>query len=77
MGQEMTVEPPLEVSDWQALTFYFENATAFVQEFGLMSKFMDGLKLSGPEYRVFLAKLSKIHGTVLEMRAEEIEKRSK
>jgi len=73
----MTDAPPLEASDWQALTFYFENATAFVQEFGLMPKFIDEMQLSGQDRRVFLAKLSKIHGTVLEMRAEEIERRSK
>jgi len=73
----MSEPPPLETEDRQALAFYSENATAFVQEFGLMPKFIDELKLTGQERRIFLAKLGKIHETVLQMRAEEIERRSK
>ena len=77
MGAEMSEPPPLEMGDRQALAFYSENATAFIQEFGLMTKLMDDLKLSGPGRRIFLAKLGKIHETVLQMRADEIERRSR
>jgi len=60
-----------------ALNFYFENATPFVQEFGLMPKFIDELGLQGVERRIFMAKLSAIHEVVLRLRAEELRKRSK
>jgi len=69
--------PPLEDDDRVALNFYFENATTFVQEFGLMPKFIDELGLTGMERRLFMAKLSAIHNAVLRLRAEEIQKRSK
>jgi hypothetical protein len=60
-----------------ALAWYTENATAFVQEFGLMAHFIDELRLPETARRVFMAKLGKIHETVLRMRAAEMEKRSK
>lgn len=66
--------PPLEGSDAFVMRWYAENATAFVQEFGLMKRQIDGLGLSNEERRVFLAKLGKIHGMVLRMRMEEMEK---
>ena len=75
--QEALNPPPLEGSDAMAMAFYLENATAFVQEFGLMPTLLDKLGLEGTRRRVFLAKLSKIHETVLRMREEELKKRSK
>ena len=60
-----------------AMQFYTEHATAFVQEFGLMPKFIDELGLAGQARRVFLAKLAKIHESVLRMRDRELAKRSK
>jgi len=62
--------------DQWAINFYVEHATPFVQEFGLMPKFMDELGLGGIERQIFLAKLSAIHDMMLRMRAEEIRKRS-
>jgi hypothetical protein len=69
--------PPLEDGDARAMAFYMENATAFVQEFGLMPSEFERLGLEGVCRRVFKAKLSKIHETVLRMRDEELKKRSK
>jgi len=68
--------PPLDDGDAQAMAFYMENATAFIQEFGLMPSLIDKLGLDDTERRVFLAKLGKIHETVLRMREEELRKRS-
>jgi len=68
--------PPLDDGDARAMAFYMENATAFVQEFGLMPSLIDKLGLDDTERRVFLAKLGKIHETVLRMREEELRKRS-
>lgn len=67
--------PPLEDSDSFAVRWYAENATAFVQEFGLMERQIDRLGLTDEERRVFLAKLGKIHEAMLRMRAEQIENR--
>jgi len=56
-----------------ALDFYGEYATPFVQDFGLMPGFIDRLlKLPEAARRVFLAKLSKIHETILRMRDEKM-----
>ncbi len=69
--------PPLEDGDARAMAFYMENATAFVQEFGLMPGLVDKMGFDETGRRVFLAKLGKIHETVLRMRDEELRKRSK
>jgi hypothetical protein len=76
MGKEMTEPPPLENGDAIAMAFYTQNATAFVQDFGLMPDLIDRLGLDEASRRIFLAKLSKIHETVLTMRNAEIEKAS-
>ena len=66
--------PPLDRDDARALRFYTDNATAFVQEFGLMPGLVERLGLPEEVRRVFLAKLGRIHETVLKMRAEELRK---
>lgn len=73
----MTEPPPLEDDNALALRWYAEHATAFVQEFGLMGKMLDALRMTGDRRRLFLARLGRIHETVLKMRAAEMEKRSK
>ena len=60
-----------------ALAWYTENATAFVQEFGLMPRLVDLLQFPDEARRIFMAKLGRIHESVLRMRAKELEKRSK
>ena len=64
----MSVQPPLDEGDVMALNFYFENATAFVRDFGLMPGFLGELGLEGGCRRVFRAKLNKIHDAMEKMR---------
>lgn len=73
---ESVAAPRLESDDAEAWNFYCHNATAFVEEFGLMPGLIEGLGLCGVAKDIFLARLSRIHSTVLTMRSREVERAS-
>ena len=58
--------PGLEADDIAAWNFYWQNARAFVREFGLMSSRLDRVGYEGVAEEIFLSKLSDIHDMVKE-----------
>lgn len=64
----------MEGDDAEAWAFYCHNATAFVEEFGLMPGLIERLGLSDVSREIFLARLSRIHSTVLKVRSREVER---
>lgn len=62
--------PELEADDAAAWNFYWENARAFVREFGLMEARIAELSYEGVAKSIFLERLSAIHDMVKEKRAQ-------
>jgi len=56
----------MEASDVRAWNFYWQNATSYVKEFGLMNERMARLGLMGTEREIFETMLSAIHDKHLE-----------
>jgi hypothetical protein len=63
----------LEEDDLDAWNFYAENATPFVQEYGLMPGLLARRRYYGVARDIFLAKINLIHATVLGIRAKRID----
>jgi hypothetical protein len=66
----------MEEDDVAAWTFYCENSTPFVRDYGLMPGLLAATRYRGVAREIFLAKLNMIHATVLEIRARVVEEAS-
>ncbi len=53
--------PPLDDHSAAVLDWYYENATAFARDFGLMPGLIAGMGLRGDERAITLAKLNAIY----------------
>ncbi len=77
-GEHPACNPPeIGEADRFAWAWYVQNASLFVQEFGLMPRLLDDLRLDGMERQMFLARMAMIHATVAKVRSREIEKMSR
>jgi hypothetical protein len=62
--------PELGADDAVAWNFYWENARAFVREFGLMEMRIAEMSYEGVAKSIFIERLSAIHEMVIGKRAE-------
>ncbi len=74
-GKSPAQNPPeMGEGDWFAWAWFWENCLAFDQVYGLTSRALEGLALSGPQLSLFKRKLREIYGYAVRMEMARLER---